>query len=147
MNKLEKLLDAIGLKIETEYLLIRNGQPVGTKYKIDKEGNFLFRSTNNKWVVSSKDFLKCIGNKNDEFVELPYRPNHGKDYWYVEVNGDCYDRGFNMTYIKDLLNLAIGNCFKTKEDAEKSADKYVKIFEDIRSGKTLLVSEAQNKDE
>ena len=137
MNKLEKLLDVLGLKIETEYLLIKNEKPIGTKYKIDKEGNFLYwSSVSKKWAVSDKHNIKSLCEENEDFVELPYRPNHGDTYWYVDVGGVCFAMLFSKNNISDLLRLAIGNCFRTEKDAERNADKYVELFENITTGKT-----------
>lgn len=57
---------------------------------------------------------------NDSFVPMP-----GGRYYYVDANGDIYCRICDepvITACIDDMNINIGNCFMTYEQAEVNAD-------------------------
>ena len=45
-----------------------------------------------------------------------------KDFWYIDVDGDVYESFTLNQYNLDKIS-SIGNCFETKEEAEKAVEK------------------------
>ena len=60
----------------------------------------------------------------------PYKPNRGETYWYVEKDGNICEREWHSCrYMVDHLNrYKLGNCYRTKEEAEANRDKWVKFY-------------------
>ena len=64
---------------------------------------------------------------NKQIVDYRWKPKIGETYYYI----DCYIEVVDDHWSDDRLdNLVrnIGNCFKTKEEAQKYADKFIKIL-------------------
>lgn len=65
--------------------------------------------------------------KEKRFVDTSktkrWKPKDGDVVWFINDNGDLEE----MTYIGDVdeLALKIGNCFKTKEEAQKERDRRI----------------------
>lgn len=74
---------------------------------------------------------------------LRWRPKSQEKYYLIEVtsikSGECVVRHTHMIddYYYDELNVILGNCFKTREEAErnkeKMAERYKKVFDYARS--------------
>lgn len=81
---------------------------------------------------------KC--NPDDEFVfevgaklalerlfesKKPFKPKKGEYYWFVQPNGRA-GKLINDNFLFDLMAIRLGNCFRTKEAAERNADRILK---------------------
>ena len=51
-----------------------------------------------------------------------WKPEYDEKYYYIDVDGECYLVSWNDSDINDSL-YTIGNCFKTKEEAEFAVEK------------------------
>lgn len=57
----------------------------------------------------------------------PWKPNLDDEYYYVDECGyACSDPWVNSAL--DFVFYKIGNCYKTKEEAEKNKDKWVAFY-------------------
>lgn len=53
-------------------------------------------------------------------------PEDGKEYYSILLStGEPYKSTFYECIFDDLLNKAMGNCFRTEEEAEKNKDKII----------------------
>lgn len=75
-----------------------------------------------KWAVFVKYFDVY------EFKVKPFKPNNGDRYWYVRMDGVLRNTLFDNSVMMDILNRAIGNCFRTKELAEAHKEEILKIL-------------------
>lgn len=64
-----------------------------------------------------------------EEVKERWQPSYGCKYWYIGINdGQFFIADFHWGNDDvDFVNHDIGNCFKTKEEAQSAADK-IKAF-------------------
>lgn len=57
----------------------------------------------------------------------PWKPKHDEEYWLVNQCGDV----INLNWIDNFLcitNYKIGNCYRTKEEAEINRDKWAAFY-------------------
>lgn len=84
-----------------------------------------------------------------EEIEGAWRPKPGEEYWQINDSGFVSDLGLEWSnHGYDQRNLAIGNCFPTKEAAEKAVEwlKARKIlFDDAKGFKPDWSSPWQKK--
>ena len=64
-------------------------------------------------------------------VEEPW-PQHGDEYWFLDSDGDSLNSDFEVGNVADRKRLAMGNVFRTEEEAEKRA-KHIKALVKLRS--------------
>lgn len=58
-------------------------------------------------------------------------PKEGDDYWYSSSLGDCAVDTFSKSSNVDAMRIAIGNCYKTKEEAEQAVEK-MKVMAELK---------------
>ena len=107
------------------------------KIQIDENKTFQFRFT--------ESGFQCFNGKmwNEDVVAMaclnlllvgkyaikrkPWKPNLDDEYYYVDKCGyACSDPWVNSAL--DFVFYKIGNCYKTKEEAEKNKDKWVAFY-------------------
>ena len=61
----------------------------------------------------------------------PWKPKDGDVYWYVCADGDLAVEEWweSAKEICDMNTYKLGNCYRTKEEAEANKDKWVKFYE------------------
>lgn len=79
------------------------------------------------WLIKSLGYSYGDVRKLQSKIKKEWRPKYMEKYYYImsslEVN--C---GYNDNYSMDKRRIQVGNCFKTKEEAEKRAIEVRKIF-------------------
>lgn len=60
----------------------------------------------------------------------PWKPERGETYWYVEKDGDIWEREWHpCMYMSDHANrYKLGNCYRTRGEAEANRDKWVAFY-------------------
>ena len=61
-------------------------------------------------------------------------PKEYEIYWYVKPNNNeayIHEAKFASWYYSDILNVALGNCFRTKQEAEANKDKIKARFDKL----------------
>ncbi len=66
-----------------------------------------------------------------EKAEDDTRPKDGDMYWYTSSLGDYAVDTFSKSSNVDAMRIAIGNCYKTKEEAEQAVEK-MKIMTELK---------------
>mgnify|MGYP001477093802 CR=1 FL=1 len=56
-------------------------------------------------------------------------PEEDETYYYIGCEGSVVSEVFNKLSTIDSHNLAIGNCYRTKEDAERARDRQYALVE------------------
>lgn len=62
-----------------------------------------------------------------QLVDWKWKPKDGEDYYYIISNGIVHLSTW-FDYKVDNSRFSIGNCFKTKEEAETMAEKFKKLL-------------------
>ena len=64
---------------------------------------------------------------NKQIVDYKWKPKIGDNYYYIDLFLDVIDDIWSDDRM-DALVYTSGNCFKTKEEAQKYADKFTEIL-------------------
>ena len=88
--------------------------------------NFGLCSENN-FYSDGPELLTNLLIGNYTILKKPWKPRGNEKYWYVTPEGYCCD----AICLGDWVNLTlykIGNCYRTKEEAESNRDKWVEFY-------------------
>lgn len=123
---MELLMKRIGV-VEDEEFKASTVEGACATYKISK-GKLLFKNLSEEWSKTERwvNFIKDF--KEYEFEVKPFNPNSGGRYWYVNMSGELQETTFNDSWMIDVLNRGIGNCFRTKVAAEAHKEEILKIL-------------------
>lgn len=120
MNNWKKFAEMLGLELDKEFVLTDDDGNRNDKYtyKITEDGLLYKSPPFINWSISS---LGTIGKLLDGDVKAapkPWKPKKGETFWYYaegwyEVVSLMWEGNFY-----DLILWKVGNCFKTKEEAE-----------------------------
>ena len=64
---------------------------------------------------------------NNQIVDYQCKPKIGDTYYYIDLFLDVIDDIWSDDRMDDLVYTS-GNCFETKEEAQKYADKFIEIL-------------------
>ena len=67
--------------------------------------------------------------ENKQIVDYRWKPKIGDAYYYIDCFLDVVDDIWSDDRM-DALVYTSGNCFKTKEEAQKYADKFIEILKE-----------------
>ena len=60
-----------------------------------------------------------------------WRPKGGEYYWYIDVKGNACRSGWGGDDFPGMFDInlyKLGNCYRTKEEAEDNKDKWIKFY-------------------
>ena len=128
MNLIPMIRETLGLEIEEEFQLLKiGGISYNSKYRFAYNDTLQwFDPYTSCWNVSSPTMLEKIIYGQVAIKKLPFRPEEGELYYFISLdNGDamgaCYYSG--MSHHK--LRVKSGNCYCTREEAEKHSDEWM----------------------
>lgn len=130
MNYYKQFAEMLGLELEQEFVLIDADGNRKNKYtyKFTKDG-VLYRSpTFTNWSVNSLGTIGSLLNGDVKAVPKPWKPKEDEKYWYYL---GMFDRGTRCTWLNsatDLMLWKVGNCFKTKEEAEAKGGEIIEAL-------------------
>ena len=61
-------------------------------------------------------------------VKIPWTPKEGERYWAIGTKGKPSQLSYSNDFLIDILNVRLGNCFKTEEEAKENADNFLKYI-------------------
>ena len=128
MTYWKQFAEMLGLELEQEFRLVK---PDGTKvdndlYKITEDGLFSIANDLSGKVTLMLDLLLSGYYKA---VPKPWKPKYGEQYWSYSVKRSQACCGMFGEYVKDYACWKLGNCFRTKEEAETKGKE---IMEQIK---------------
>ena len=131
MNYWKQFAEMLGLELEQEIELTDDGNRKNKyTYKITDDGILFKLPTSDKWTTSYSFTSLNILNGDYKVVPKPWKPKIGEKYWtYSEIWEEVTSFRFEGYYY-DLLLWKVGNCFKTRDEAE---DKGKEIMEQIQN--------------
>ena len=106
------------------------------KYKIiEKEGmwgtipKIKFYSNEGEWKETDLSWLLLIiFCEGYEIIPPKQRPKNGEEFWYITPHGTIFSVFYHSYDAKDIALFLMGNCFKTKEEAEENKEKILKLL-------------------
>lgn len=125
MSLYKEIVKNFNLKFDEEFNIEGAGDIV---FCFKEDG--LYRLANNEWCKANRMALDLISG-HATIKEKSFEPKADEPYYYV-----CFISN-NVTYTffegktMDILNLYVGNCFKTYEECEKH---YEEIYKKIKAG-------------
>lgn len=123
MNYYKQFAEMLGLELEQEFSITKsNGEKLDmASYKITKNGIYYQPTKGIDWFEEPSDTLDFL--LSGEFVVLPkpWKPKEGENYWHYGPLFASEDKWEGEYY--DLILWKVGNCFKTKEEAENKGKK------------------------
>lgn len=120
MNYYKQFAEMLGLELEQEFRLVN---PDGTKvdndlYIIREDGLFYKKRKDGVWLSEPSTTLSSLLQGLCKVVPKPWKPIYGEQYWSysTKINGTCCNMFGEL--IEDYAMWKVGNCFRTKEEAE-----------------------------
>lgn len=85
---------------------------------------------NKEWenIDSDKWLIDIVFNANYKIIPLTQKPKDGEEYWYITPNGTIFSVLYHSYDTSDIALFLMGNCFKTKEEAEQNKEKILKLL-------------------
>lgn len=132
---LTALREEIGVEIGEEFDVYENGEK---QWTCKFEENGFYRTTDESSYESG--IWKTIVSKfhGYKFKKKPFIPQIYKNYWHIEIrysaNGDKsldVRKSVWLGILFDYGMLALGNVFRTKEEALKSEDKLLERLNEL----------------
>ena len=119
-NLMPEVAKLLGVEIGEEFRIDNPG--ADGRYKINEFGNLMYASSSaGEWDESLCFKINSLLSGLHTIIKVPFKPKHGEEYWTVEE-----DRLFGDDWTDSLVDysyLKLGNCFRTKEEAEANADR------------------------
>lgn len=127
MNYYKKIAEMLGVELEEEFKLKPSWleKPWNCLYRFSKDGlenNYSELS----WVKCEKGVIDNILIGQTEVIKIPWKPKEGKEYWYYS---EAWKQGISTKWeseIQDLIFWKVGNCFRTKEEADAKGKEIIK---------------------
>ena len=112
-----------------------------------KEGEIFYLSDNGNLIRESDNIPAYSWSTIDKFPNIltdwfeeikestRWKPEMSHDYYYISGDGHVYDNSWDDSRFVDNGRFEIGNCFETKEEAEKTVE-YLKALAIVRGDAT-----------
>lgn len=133
MNYYKQFAKIIGLELDEEFSLIEaDGEKIDdSSYKITEEGISNREPKSEVWLSEPTSTYEYILSGDYKVVPKPWKPKEGENYWHYGPLFASEDKWKGEYY--DLILWKVGNCFKTKEEAENKGKKILwKIMKEYR---------------
>lgn len=126
-NHMAEVAKMLGVEIDEEFEIDYPHGEVSTA-KITKTGLHII-CTNLKFNSSELDLISFnwLLNGFCTIKRKPWKPKIGQDYWTVGPRGNIV----GVTWVNgcgDNSNYKLGNCYRTREEAEANRDKWVAFY-------------------
>ena len=106
----------------------------GEIFYISDAGNLIRESDNvpaYSWSTIDK-FPNILADWFEEIKEpTRWKPEMGHDYYYISGDGHVYDNSWDDSQFVDHGRLNVGNCFESREEAEKAVER-LKAWERLK---------------
>ena len=130
MNYYKQFAAMLGLELEQEFVLIDadGNRKNKNTYKITEDGVVYKLPTFTNWSINSLGTVGSLLNGDVKAVPKQWKPEENEKYWSYS---GTFDRGTRCTWLNsatDLMLWKVGNCFKTKEEAEAKGGEIIEAL-------------------
>ena len=103
--------DKIGVDKYYDYYISNNGVNIDEVGRACISSDALFNLITGEWIIKKK----------------PWKPKNNEVYYYVNASGtvDCEEW---LSFCEDITWYKLGNCYRTKEEAEANKDKWFAFY-------------------
>ena len=122
MSHWKQFAEILDLELKQEFVLINvddGNRKNEYRYKITEDGLLYKMPTQYvNWSKSSSSTILRLLNGDYKALAKPWKPTKGETYWHY---GTERGEAFLTTWCFDSIDLCrwkVGNCFKTREEAE-----------------------------
>ncbi len=131
-NHMPEIAKMLGLEMD-EFFEIKGKGPgkcklteKGVSYILDRGHSLVYDNT----------FIRILTGAA-EIIRKPWRPGMGGIYWtvlrkHIDDEGYITDSRVYFGTEIDIGLIAMGNCFRTRDDAKAAAPEVLKFYEDVR---------------
>ena len=121
MSYYKQFAEMLGLELDQDFILINADGKRKNEYiyKITEDGLLYKMPTQyTNWSNSSSGTIVKLLNGDYKALAKPWKPEREEKYWFYLYGSKqiTYSKWEDGTY--DLLLWKVGNCFKTREEAE-----------------------------
>lgn len=131
MNYYKQFAEMLGLEFEQEFVLtdVDGNRKDKYTYKITEDGLLYKSPPFINWSISSLGTIGKLLDGDVKAIPKQWKPEKGEKYWtYSEIWEEVDSFEWKGSYC-DLLLWKVGNCFKTRDEAE---NKCKEIMEQIQ---------------
>lgn len=119
MNYMPEVANMLGVELNEEFYISTNGN---TEYVFTENGLFPAHGS-----VVCNNTLNELLTGIATIKRKPWKPNKGDIYFFVDANGlSDYEKYYNDTF--DIMCYKLGNCYKTKIEAENDSHKWIDFY-------------------
>lgn len=130
MNHMAKVSEMLGVELDEEFEIEKH---LYAKFKITEAGLEIKPNNDKTWHIEV-DILLDLLTGEATIKRKPWTPKMEETYYCWLNYGSDWNVGYySMTgYTFDLNNIAMGNCFRTRDDAKAHKDEVIARYEEIR---------------
>ena len=120
MNYWKQFAEMLGLELGQEFVLTDSygKRKDGYTYQITKNGILYKSQINDDWYGERSETIERLLEGYDKAVPKPWKPKQDDRYWYYCLTWKSANCSRWASDGVDLQSWKIGNCFRTKEEAE-----------------------------
>lgn len=128
MNYMSEVAKMLGVELDEEFEIKMPNETCHAIAKFTNGGlKIINHNVNSVWCFKD-DVLEHLLTGCYTIKRKPWKPSIYDGYYYVDENGHvCSDPWVNSAL--DIVLYKVGNCYKTKKDAEKDKDKWIEFYE------------------
>lgn len=129
MNYYKQIAEMLGVELGEEFSLKNNysGNINRSRYKITQEEGLMYSIGSKEWKRST--ILLSIFSEDFNVVKLPWKPKLGEQYWYYSIAWGTSIESKWACGFGELAFWKIGNCFRTKEEAETKGKEILEAIQ------------------
>lgn len=147
MNHMKQIAEMFDIEFGEVFYLKENGNGniKPCRYKFTAKNMYVYNELDETWSEVSGTLVSVLRG-DISIVKKPWEPDSGEAYYYLyyttdEKSADVFCGRYSHNSYPDVLNVRLGNCFKTKEEAEK----HQKTFTEWMKGNSKCIDWKEEK--
>ena len=122
---IKRVAELLGVEIGEVFTVKINCEETIGSYMFIATGLKRLNAKGNVWVGVTDNTLELLLNETYAIVKKPWKPKDGDYYFYIDNIGRVQFEIFVSSVFVDYLRVHIGNCFKTRGEANANVDKWL----------------------
>ena len=129
-NHMEEVAKILGVKLGERFEIIDNNGNKSSDIYYFTQTNLMAEldlTVSKTLYCADANILHRLIVGDYSIKRKPWKPSEGDQYWYVSSNGSA-DYYCWTDDTQDFLTYKLGNCYRTREEAEANQDKWVNFY-------------------